>query len=483
MTFESLLTAVQHILWDYLLIYLLCGIGIIYTILLKGIQIRKFKTAFNALFSKFSLSGKKADKGGMSSFQAVSTAIAGQVGTGNLAGPATAIIAGGPGAIFWMWVSSFFGMATIYAEAMLAQKYKTKDRTGQAVGGPAYYIERGLGLKWLAVLFAVLIILALGLIGNMVQSNSIAAAFEKSLSIPTWVTGIFVAVLVAFVVIGGIRNIASFTEKVVPSMAILYLLGAIIVLAMNYQYILPAFKMIFIAAFNPEAVLGGGAGIAIQQAMRLGIARGLFSNEAGMGSTPHAHAVAKVRTPEEQGYIAMMGVFVVGIIVTVTGLVIITSGIRGWEASGSTNPSFLSFFDGHGTGITITQFAYEMVFGSAGGIFIAFSLLFFAFSTIIGWYYYAETNVRYLFKSRAAVPMFQILAVLGVFGASFVKVDVVWQLADVFNGLMVLPNIVALVLLAPIVVMMTPGLSWERIPLLGKIKFRKAHLADISKES
>lgn len=471
--FESILTTIQTVLWDYLLVYLLCGIGILYTFLLKGIQVRKFKTAMNALFSKFTFSGKKADKGGMSSFQAVSTAIAGQVGTGNLAGPATAIIAGGPGAIFWMWVSSFFGMATIYAEAILAQKYRTKDRTGQAVGGPAYYIEKGLGIKWLAVLFAVLIIVALGLIGNMVQSNSIASAFEKSLHIPTWATGLIVAVLVAFVIIGGIRNIASFTEKVVPSMAILYLLGAIIVLAMNYQFILPAFKMIFIAAFNPEAVLGGGAGIAIQQAMRLGIARGLFSNEAGMGSTPHAHAVAKVRTPEEQGYIAMMGVFVVGIIVTVTGLVIITSGIRGWEASGSANPSFLSFFDGQGTGITITQYAYEMVFGSVGGIFIAFSLLFFAFSTIIGWYYYAETNVRYLFKSRAAVPMFQLIAVIGIFSASFIKVDVVWQLADLFNGLMVLPNIVALFLLAPVVVMATPGLSWKNIPVIGRLKLNK----------
>ena len=471
--FESILTTIQTVLWDYLLIYLLCGIGIFYTIILKGIQVRKFKTAVNALFSKFTLSGKKADKGGMSSFQAVSTAIAGQVGTGNLAGPATAIIAGGPGAIFWMWVSSFFGMATIYAEAMLAQKYKTKDHSGQMVGGPAYYIEKGLGLKWLAVLFAILIILALGLIGNMVQSNSIASAFEKSLSIPTWVTGLVVAILVAFVVIGGIKNIASFTEKIVPSMAFFYLIGAIIVLVMNYQFILPAFKMIFIAAFNPEAVLGGGAGIAIQQAMRLGIARGLFSNEAGMGSTPHAHAVAKVKTPEEQGYIAMMGVFVVGVIVTLTGLVIITSGIRGWEASGSLNPSFLSFFEGQGTGITITQYAYEMVFGSVGGIFIAVSLLFFAFSTIIGWYYYAETNVRYLFQNRIAVPLFQLVAVIGIFGASFVKVDVVWQLADVFNGLMVLPNITALFLLAPLVVIES-GLHWKSIPLLRRLKISQA---------
>ncbi|MDM1546072.1 sodium:alanine symporter family protein [Ignatzschineria indica] len=473
MSFDTLLTAFQTILWDYLLVYLLCGTGILYTFLLKGIQVRKFKSALKTLIAKFSLSGKRADKKGMSSFQAVSTAIAGQVGTGNLAGPATAIIAGGPGALFWMWVSSFFGMATIYAEAILAQKYRTYDRTGQIVGGPAYYIEKGLGIKWLAILFAIFIILALGIIGNMVQSNSIASAFEKSLSIPTWITALVVSLLVAFVIIGGIRNIAAFTEKVVPSMAIFYLLGAIIVLGLNYQYIFPALKMIVIAAFNPEAVLGGGAGIAIQQAMRLGIARGLFSNEAGMGSTPHAHAVAKVKTPEEQGYIAMMGVFVVGIIVTLTGLVIITSGIRGWEASMSDNPSFLSFFDGHGTGITITQYAYEMVFGSIGGIFIAISLLFFAFSTIIGWYYYAETNVRYLFKSRAAVPIFQLIAVIGIFFAAFIHVDIVWQMADLFNGLMVLPNITALLLLAPIVVLETTGLTWHNIPLFGKLGKKK----------
>lgn len=468
---QTLLTTVQTFLWDYLLIYLLCGTGLFYTIALRGIQVRKFKTAFSALFSKFSLSGRKADKGGMSSFQAISTAVAGQVGTGNLAGPATAIIAGGPGAIFWMWISSFLGMATIYAEAILAQKYRSKDRTGQAVGGPAYYIEQGLGVKWLAVLFAILIILALGIIGNMVQSNSIASAFEKSLHLPTWISGLFVASLMAFVVVGGLKNIASFTEKVVPTMAFFYLIGAMIMLAINYAYIIPAFKAIFIAAFNPTAVLGGGAGIAIQQAMRLGIARGLFSNEAGMGSTPHAHAVAKVNTPEEQGFVAMMGVFIVGVIVTLTGLVIITSGIRGWAESGATDPNFLLFFKGHGTGITITQYAYEVVFGSFGGIFISISLLFFAFSTIIGWYYYAENNVRYLFSSPNAVRIFQWLAVIGIFFASMVKVELVWQLADLFNGLMVLPNLAALLLLAPVVIYETSGMSWKDVPFFGKLRF------------
>lgn len=441
------------ILWDYLLIYLLCGTGIYYTIRLGFIQIRRFKVAFKSLFKKLNFSGERADKSGMSSFQAITTAVAGQVGTGNLAGPATAIMAGGPGAIFWMWISSFFGMATIYAEAILAQKFKSKDRNGQTVGGPAYYIEQGLGWRWLAVLFALFIIFALGLVGNMVQSNSIASAFEHSLKIPTWVSGGIVATIMAFVVMGGLRTIASFTEKVVPTMALFYLIGAAIMLIYNYQYILPAFKSIFIAAFNPTAVLGGGAGVAIQQAMRYGIARGLFSNEAGMGSTPHAHAVAKVHSPEEQGFIAMMGVFIVGVIVTLTGLVIITSGLRGWSEANLTDPSFLSFYSDAGkAGIAVTQYAYELIFGHIGGIFISFSLLFFAFSTIIGWYYYAENNVRYLFSSPKAVRLFQLTAVIGVFFAAMINVELVWDLSDLFNGFMVLPNLAALLLLSPIVI-------------------------------
>ncbi len=452
---ESFLGVIHTILWDYLLIYLLCGTGIYYTFRLGFLQVRHFKKAAKSLFGQITFKGDKADKSGMSSFQAVTTAVAGQIGTGNLVGPATAIMTGGPGAIFWMWISSFFGMATIYAEAILAQKFKTTDANGQVVGGPAYYIEKGLGLKWLAVAFAILIILALGLMGNMVQSNSIATAFETSLHIPTWVSGLVVSIIMGLVVMGGISAIANFTEKIVPSMAVFYLVGALITLAFNFEYILPAFKAIFIAAFNPQAVLGGGVGIAIQEAMRLGIARGLFSNEAGMGSTPHAHAAAKNVKPEEQGFVAMMGVFMVAVIVTLTGLVIISSGIRGWVESGLalTDPSFLSFYQG--TGSAVTQKAYELIFGNIGGIFIAVALFFFAFSTIIGWYYYAETNVRYLFNSPVALYVFQLLAVVGVFFASMFKVELVWQLTDVFNGFMVLPNLAALLLLSPIVIRYT----------------------------
>ena len=449
----QLVNQVNGLLWDELLIFLLCGTGIYYTLRLGFIQIRHFGSGFKALFGGISLSGAKADKQGMSSFQAVATAIAGQVGTGNLAGPATAIVAGGPGAIFWMWVSSFLGMATIYAEAMLAQKFRSKDKNGQVVGGPAYYIEKGLNCKWLACIFSVLVIIALGFIGNMVQSNSIAAAFNSSLGVPGWVIGIVLAVITGVVIMGGISSIASFTEKVVPIKAVFYLLGTLVILVHNAHYILPAFKSIFVAAFNPTAVLGGGAGIAIQQAMRFGIARGLFSNEAGMGSTPHAHAVAKVERPEQQGYIAMMGVFVVCIIVTLTALAIITSGMSMWELGGKTQANFLGVFTGQG--IAVTQQAYTYVYGYFGSLFISVSLFFFAFSTIVGWYYYGEMNIRYLFNSQRAVRAYQLVVIAFIFIASFFKVELVWNMADMFNGLMVLPNLVALILLSPIVIKMS----------------------------
>ena len=449
----QLVNQVNSLLWDELLIFLLCGTGIYYTLRLGFIQIRHFKSGFKALFSGISLSGAKADKQGMSSFQAVATAIAGQVGTGNLAGPATAIIAGGPGAIFWMWVSSFLGMATIYAEAMLAQKFRSKDKNGQVVGGPAYYIEKGLNCKWLACIFSVLVIIALGFIGNMVQSNSIAAAFNSSLGVPGWVIGIILALITGVVIMGGISSIASFTEKVVPIKAVFYLLGTLVILVHNAHYILPAFKSIFVAAFNPTAVLGGGAGIAIQQAMRFGIARGLFSNEAGMGSTPHAHAVAKVEPPEQQGYIAMMGVFVVCVIVTLTALAIITSGMSMWELDGKTQANFLGVFTGQG--IAVTQQAYTYVYGYFGSLFISVSLFFFAFSTIVGWYYYGEMNIRYLFNSQRAVRAYQLMVIAFIFIASFFKVELVWTMADMFNGLMVLPNLIALILLSPIVIKMS----------------------------
>lgn len=451
-TLEIIVNFTNKLLWDYLLIILLCGIGIYYTIRLRFIQILRFKTGFSMLFRGVSLSGEKAGKEGMSSFQAVATAIAGQVGTGNLAGLATAIIAGGPGAVFWMWISSFLGMSTIYAEAILAQKYKSTDRNGQVVGGPAYYIEQGLKLKWLAVAFAIFIIFALGLVGNMVQSNSIANAFYLSFGASQWVVGLCIATLAGLVVVGGLHRIAAFTEKMVPVMVVLYLIGALVVLVINYTFIVSAFKLIIIAAFNPQAVMGGAIGISIQQAARFGIARGLFSNEAGMGSTPHAHAVAKVKKPEDQALIAMMGVFIDCLIITITGLVIITAGMKILAQQGLPLSELLTFMGKNGTGIAVTQYAYELIFGGWGGVFVSISLMFFAFSTIIGWYYYSETNVRYLFGSTRALRVFQALVIVMLFASSLFKVDLIWNMADAFNGLMVIPNVIALALLSPAVI-------------------------------
>ncbi|QXC33423.1 alanine/glycine:cation symporter family protein [Aeromonas sp. FDAARGOS 1407] len=257
-SFEIIIDTLNVFLWDYFLVIVLCGVGIYYTVRLRFIQVLRFKQGILLLLRGISLSGEKAGKAGMSSFQAIATAVAGQVGTGNLAGPATAIIAGGPGAIFWMWISSLLGMSTIYAEAILAQKYKSTDRNGQLVGGPAYYIEQGLKKKWLAVIFAILNILALGLVGNMVQSNSIANAFHNSFGVSTWVVGICIAILVSLVVVGGLHYIAALNEKLIPIMASLYITGAIITLIVNYQYVSQAFYLIFVAAFSPQAAFGGG---------------------------------------------------------------------------------------------------------------------------------------------------------------------------------------------------------------------------------
>lgn len=307
----KIVSEINGFLWGmYCLIPLLCGVGIYFTLKLDFIQIRRFGLAVKSTFGGLTLHGERAGKQGMSSFQSLATAIAAQVGTGNLAGAATAIAMGGPGAIFWMWIAAFFGMATIFAEAVLAQTYKTTDDQGHVTGGPAYYISKGLGSKKLAAFFSISIIIALGFIGNMVQSNSIADAFQTAFSLPPLLIGVIISALAAFVFFGGMGRIAAFTEKVVPIMAALYLLGGLIVLLANASHIIPALKMVFVGAFDPAAATGGIIGAGVKEAMRYGVARGLFSNEAGMGSTPHAHAVAKVKYPAQQGFVAIVGVFV-----------------------------------------------------------------------------------------------------------------------------------------------------------------------------
>lgn len=437
---EQIVDAVNTFLWDYALLILLVGTGIFFTVMLRFIQIRKFGAGMKSLFGNFSLHGKNGEKG-LSSFQALTTAIAAQVGTGNIAGAATAIAAGGPGAIFWMWVSAFFGMATIYAEAVMAQKTRVVEG-GTFTGGPVYYIKyafKGRFGKFLAGFFSVAVILALGFMGNMVQSNSIGDAFHNVFGINPLIVGIIIGVIAGFIFLGGIKRIASFTEKVVPLMAAFYIVGCLIVLIMTGSGVGQAFHDIFVGAFNPQAVAGGMIGVTVQKAMRYGVARGLFSNEAGMGSTPHAHATADVKHPSDQGILAMMGVFIdTFIILTLTALVIVSTGV--WNNG----------LDG----TALAQSAFNSVFGSFGEIFIAICLLFFAFTTIVGWYYFGEVNVRHLFGKKA-IKVYAVLVVVFVILGSTLKVDLVWNMSDMFNGLMVLPNLIGLLACAFVVYKIT----------------------------
>lgn len=436
--FTAAIEQASDILWNSLLLFLLVGTGVFFTIRLRGVQLRRFGEGFHRVFGNFTLRGKKADDQGMSSFQALATAIAAQVGTGNITGCATALVSGGPGALFWVWVSAFFGMATIYAEAVLAQRYRTTVN-GKVTGGPAYYIRaafKGTFGKVLACVFSVLIILALGFMGNMVQSNSIGDAFHNAFGMSHLAVGIVVAVIAAFIFLGGVQRIAAVTEKIVPIMAAFYIVGCVVILVMNYKALPNAFTQIFVLAFNPQAMAGGVAGVTVQQAMRFGVARGLFSNEAGMGSTPHAHALAKVNHPREQGAVAILGVFIdTFVVLTLTGLVLITSGLI---------PDGL-------TGTALTQAAFSQAFGGFGPVFIAICMFFFAFSTIIGWYFFGQSNFKALFGEKA-LPVYSVIVVVFILVGSTLKVDLVWAMADFFNGLMAVPNLLALLALSGVVV-------------------------------
>ena len=435
--FTTAIEQASDILWNSLLLFLLVGTGVFFTIRLRGVQLRRFGEGFHRVFGNFTLRGKKADDQGMSSFQALATAIAAQVGTGNITGCATALVSGGPGALFWVWVSAFFGMATIYAEAVLAQRYRTTVN-GKVTGGPAYYIRaafKGTFGKVLAGVFSVLIILALGFMGNMVQSNSIGDAFHNAFGMSHLAVGIVVAVIAAFIFLGGVQRIAAVTEKIVPIMAAFYIVGCVVILVMNYKTLPNAFTQIFVLAFNPQAMAGGVAGVTVQQAMRFGVARGLFSNEAGMGSTPHAHALAKVNHPREQGAVAILGVFIdTFVVLTLTGLVLITSGLI---------PEGL-------TGTALTQAAFSQAFGGFGPVFIAICMFFFAFSTIIGWYFFGQSNFKALFGEKA-LPVYSLIVVVFILVGSTLKVDLVWAMADFFNGLMAVPNLLALLALSGVV--------------------------------
>ena len=444
----QLVQTINAYLSDYVLVFLLILVGLWYTIRTGFVQIRFFGEGMKSVFGNISLNGKKHESG-MSSFQALATAIAAQVGTGNIVGASGAILTGGPGAIFWMWVIAFFGMATIYAEAVLAQKTRIRHEDGSIQGGPVYYITtafKGSFGRFLAGFFAVAIILALGFFGCMVQSNSIGSTFQTAFGIPSWIIGIVLVVICAVIFIGGMNRLASVTEKIVPIMAVIFILGGIVVLAARITYIPATFAMIFRYAFTPQAIIGGSFGMALKTAISQGAKRGLFSNEAGMGSTPHAHAQANVETPHDQGVVAIVGVFIdTFIVLSLNALVIISTlytpggilenGYTGNEinAAGETIAR-----------TNLAQTAFGSAFGTAfGSIFVAVCLLFFAFSTVLSWNMFGRINAIYLFGHRSVI-IYQIISLVFIFLGTLASNDLVWELSDLFNQLMVIPNTIAL---------------------------------------
>ena len=437
---------------NYILVFLLIGVGLWYSIKTRFVQLRCFKEGWNSVFGNLSLRGKKHDSG-MSSFQALATAIAAQVGTGNIVGASGAILTGGPGAIFWMWIIAFFGMATIYAEATLAQETRIVEKDGNVKGGPVYYIttafKGGFG-KFLAGFFAIAITLALGFFGCMVQSNSIGSTMQTAFGIPSWIVGIVLVAICAFIFLGGVQRLASVTEKVVPIMAAIFLLGGLIVLIVRIKYVPATIGMIFKYAFQPQAIIGGGFGYAIKTAISQGAKRGLFSNEAGMGSTPHAHALANVDCPHDQGVVAMIGVFIdTFVVLTLNALVIISTL---YTADGPLASGYVGDITGVLGKANLAQTAFGVVFGeTAGNMFVAVCLFFFAFSTILSWNLFGKINVAYLFGKKSTV-VYTVLALVFIFLGTMMSNDLVWELSDMFNNLMVIPNAVALFALTSLVV-------------------------------
>ena len=446
---------------DYILIFLLVGVGLFYSIKTRFVQVRCFGEGMKKVFGNIKLRGGKQE-GGLSSFQALATTIAAQVGTGNIVGASGAILVGGPGAIFWMWIIAFLGMATIYAEAVLAQETKQRDAEGNIVaGGPVYYIRKafpgGFG-KFLSVFFSIAAILALGFMGSMVQSNSIAESCNTAFGIPGWVVGLILVIISAIIFIGGIQRIASVTEKMVPLMASLFLVGGLVILVARIQYIPQTIGMIFKLAFTPSALIGGGIGYALKTAISQGAKRGLFSNEAGMGSTPHAHAMANVAKPHDQGVVAMIGVFIdTFVVLTMTALVVITCLYTGnGVLAGLEGDAYLAATSGAAAVVSKTsamQMAVGSVFGTGfGNIFVAVCLLFFAFSTILSWNFFGKVNVEYLGKkNKTATLIYSVVAIAFIFLGTLLKNDLVWELTDFFNYLMVLPNAIALFALSKLV--------------------------------
>ncbi|MBQ3641717.1 sodium:alanine symporter family protein [bacterium] len=451
-----IVSRINECLSNYILVFLLLGVGIWYSVRTNFVQIRCFGEGIKRTFGNFHLFGKKHEHK-MTSFQALATAVAAQVGTGNIVGASGAILIGGPGTIFWMWLIAFFGMATIYAEATLAIKTRITDREGAIKGGPVYYIKsafNGITGKILANCFAVAIILALGCMGCMVQSNSISYTMQTAFGIQPWIIGIILVSFCSLIFIGGVRRLAAVTEKIVPIMALLFIIGCIVILIARINYIPETFKMIFYYAFHPQSKRGGTFGYGIKAAISQGAKRGLFSNEAGMGSTPHAHALAHVKNPHEQGTVAMVGVFIdTFIILTLNALVIISTLYAGnGPLSGGYKGEIVNVLNN----TNLVQVAFGSIFGDKGGsIFVAVCLLFFAFSTILSWNLFGKINATYLARNnnpKATGLIYTIVSLSFIMLGTLISSNFVWELADMFNNLMVIPNALALFALTSTVI-------------------------------
>ncbi|MBN1897797.1 MAG: sodium:alanine symporter family protein [Spirochaetes bacterium] len=426
---------ISDVLWGYLLAPLLLGTGLFLFIRLRLLSIRKIGQGFKLTFTKRTTS---EGKGEISKFEALCAGLASTIGIGNIAGVATAISLGGPGALFWMWVTAFLGMATRYTSGFLGARYRRISRDGTVSGGPMYYLTDGLNLKWLAVIFSLFTVIATLGIGNMVQTNTVARELKDAFGIPHLMSGLVIGLLVGLVIIGGIKRIGKVASLLTPVMSLVYIGGALIVLGINYQNIIPSFKLIFYHAFNPTAAAGGFAGSVVLFTMRMGVARGLFSNEAGLGSTPMIYAASKSDKPMNTGLVSMLGPFIDTIIVcTMTGLVIITSGL--WQSGD--------------TGAVLTARSFQSAF-ALGRYFVTFGIILFALSSSIGWSYYGDKSIEFLFGRKGILP-YRIIYITALPVGAVFQLKLVWNFADIANALMALPNLVGLLLLSHLVVSYT----------------------------
>ena len=436
---SDFVSTVNGLVWGPPMLVMILGVGLFLSIGLKLMPVLKLGAGFRLMWS--GRARGEADEGEIPPFQALMTALSATVGTGNIAGVATAVFLGGPGALFWMWLTALVGMATKYSEAVLAVRFREVDERGNHVGGPMYYIRNGLGSKWswLGVLFAIFAAIAGFGIGNTVQANSVADVMEANFGLPHWATGVILMVLVGMVLIGGIRRIGHVASALVPLMAISYLLAGLAVLAINAAELPAAIVLVFKHAFSPIAAEGGFAGAAVWAAIRFGVARGIFSNEAGLGSAPIAHAAAQTRDPINQGMVAMLGTFIDTIVIcTITGLVIITSGA--WTSGVS--------------GAELTSMAFADALPGVGNYIVAIALAVFAFTTILGWSFYGERSIEFLFGVKAIMP-YRVVWIIAIPVGATLNLGFVWLVADTLNAMMALPNLVALLLLSPVVFKLT----------------------------